>query len=260
MEYFTKPELIIIAIIFGLLIGSFISMLSWRLPRIMDLEAEEQFKQISISRSACSSCKKNLSWQQLFPIFSWLFSRGRCQNCKEKISIRYPLIEFVTASLTIYIFLTFGLTISGALALVFTYFLITLSIIDIEHHLILDKLSLPLMWIGLIASLSETFTTPEKSILGAVTGYMILWIIFYSFKIITGKEGMGFGDFKLLAALGAWFGISAIPQIILVSSLASIIIAIILSVIKIKDINTALPFGPFLAVGGMVTLIYGVLI
>jgi len=259
MEHFSIIELTIFSAIFGLLIGSFISMLTWRLPRLMDLEPEEQLKQVSVSRSACPNCKKELTWKQLFPLFSWLFSKGKCQNCKIKISARYPIIEFITMSLTIYVYTVFGLTMSGLLAIIFTYLIITLSVIDIEHQLILDKLSLPLMWLGLLASLGGYFTNPQEAILGAVVGYMLLWIIYYAFKITTGKEGMGFGDFKLLAALGAWFGLAAIPQIILIASIASIIIAIILSITKLKSINTSLPFGPFLAIAGMVTLVAGIL-
>lgn len=256
----SEMEFLILAAIFGLLIGSFISMLSWRLPRLMDLDPKEQLKQISVSRSACPNCKKALTWKQLFPLFSWLISKGRCQNCNIKISVRYPLIEFTTMTLTLTIYLIFGLSTTAAIALLFTYFLITISIIDIEHHLILDKLSLPLMWLGLLFSLFGTFTTPGDAILGAAAGYMLLWTIFQSFKLVTGKEGMGFGDFKLLAALGAWFGITAIPQIILIASVASIVIAIILATVRIKSINAELPFGPYLAIAGMITLVLGQLI
>jgi leader peptidase (prepilin peptidase)/N-methyltransferase len=260
MSAISEAELLILVAVFGLLIGSFISMLSWRLPRLMELAPEEQFKQVSVSRSACPNCKKNLTWKQLFPLFSWILSKGRCQNCNIKISARYPLIEFTTLILTLSIYFAFGLSTTAAIALLFTYFLITISVIDIEHHLILDKLSLPLMWLGLIFSLFETFTTPKDAILGAIAGYMLLWIIFQTFKLVTGKEGMGFGDFKLLAALGAWFGVTAIPQIILIASVTSILVAIILAVIRIKAIDSELPFGPYLAIAGMITLLSGQLI
>lgn len=259
MIEFSNIELIIYSGVFGLLIGSFISMLTWRLPRIMDLEADQQLKQISTSRSYCPSCKTNLNWQQLFPVLSWIMAKARCKNCNAKISIRYPLIEILTMLLTIYIAMVFGFTLTGFFALVFSYFLMTIVVIDIEHQLILDKLSLPLMWLGLLFSLEGSFTTPEESIIGAASGYMLLWVIYYAFKIITGKEGMGFGDFKLLAALGAWFGLSALPQIILIASISSIIVAIILALIKFKDINSAQPFGPFLAIAGLVTLTLGII-
>ncbi len=257
MAEITTVQLIIITAIFGLLIGSFISMLTWRLPRIMELAAEQQFKQISVARSSCPNCKKTLNWYQLFPLFSWLFAKGRCKKCHTKISIRYPLIELTTMLLTVYIILTFQLTGIGFFALIFTYFLITITIIDIEHQLILDKLSLPLMWLGLLINTQSIFSSLEHAVIGAAAGYMLLWTLFYVFKAITGKEAMGFGDFKLLAALGAWFGFMAIPQIILIAAVSSIIIAVLLSIMKIKAINTAIPFGPFLALAGMVTLVFG---
>ena len=260
LEFLSSSEILILSAIFGLLVGSFISMLSWRLPRLMEEEAEEQLKQVSVSRSTCPNCQKELTWKQLFPLFSWLFAKGRCKHCHTKISARYPLIEFITMVLTIYVYATFGLSMAGLMAIVFTYFIITISVIDIEHQLILDKLSLPLMWLGLLASITGEFTTPTQAILGAVTGYMILWLIYYAFKLTTGKEGMGFGDFKLLAALGAWFGISALPQIILIASIASIVITIVLGLLKIKAMNSAQPFGPFLAIAGIVTLVLGILI
>ena len=256
----SNTEILILTIIFGLLMGSFISMLSWRLPRLMYEEAEEQLKQISVSRSACPSCQKELTWKQLFPLFSWIFAKGRCQHCQTKISARYPLIEFITMILTVYVYMTFGLSVTGLMAIVFTYFIITISVIDIEHQLILDKLSLPLMWLGLLASITGQFSSPVDAILGASTGYLILWIIYYGFKFTTGKEGMGFGDFKLLAALGAWFGVAALPQIILIASVSSIVITVLLGIFKITKMNTAQPFGPYLAIAGMVTLILGMLI
>ncbi len=257
MTTLSPTTLILLAGLFGLLFGSFISMLSWRLPRLMECSFSEQLKQISISRSACPACHKPLNWIQLFPVFSWLASKGKCKHCQAKISARYPLIEITTALLTSLIVWQFGLTTEGILAIIFTYILITLSIIDIEHHLILDNLTLPLLWLGLIANSQLIFTTPENAIYGAVLGYLILWIVFQSFKALTGKEGMGYGDFKLLAALGAWFGVEAIPQIILIASLASIVWTILWALLKGKSLRVEIPFGPYLALGGMVSLIAG---
>ena len=241
----------------GIIIGSFISMLTWRLPRILDLTPEEQLKNISVSRSHCPQCQTPLPWYRLFPLFSWLASRGKCHACKTPISARYPIIEFITGLFTLIIIQQFGLNITAAYALVFTWILITICVIDIEHQLILDKLSLPLMWIGLLINTQSTFTSPIEAIWGAAAGYMILWTIFQVFKLITGKEGMGFGDFKLLAALGAWFGIASLPQIILIASISSIILGVFLAVTRLKPLNEPIPFGPYLAIGGWVSLILG---
>lgn len=250
-------ELLIAVFVFGLIIGSFISMLSWRLPRLMDELPENQLKNISLTRSQCPKCHTNLNWKQLIPLFSWLAYRGKCGHCQNPISIRYPLIELFTALVTVLSIWQFGLTPEGYLALLFCWFLITITVIDIEHYLILDKLSLPLMWIGLMINTQSIYTSPEQAIFGAVLGYLLLWLIFHLFKIFTGKEGMGFGDFKLLAALGAWFGAASIPQIILVASIGSIVIAILLAITKVRDINHPIPFGPYLALGGISMMFFG---
>lgn len=232
-------------------------MLSWRLPRLLELEPEEQFKIISVHRSHCPNCQTPLPWYRLIPLFSWLASRGKCHACQHKISKRYPLIELSTAVATTLIVHHFGLNLLGGFALLFTWFLIIICVIDMEHQLILDKLSLPLLWIGLLINTQSLLTTPSDAILGAAAGYLILWLLFHAFKLFTGKEGMGFGDFKLLAALGAWFGLASLPQIILIASLGSIVVGILLAVSRIKSLQDTIPFGPYLAMGGWVTLIFG---
>lgn len=257
MPTFTENEFLVITSLLGLLIGSFISMLSWRLPRIMDLPGEEQLKIISFSRSKCPHCNTALSWKQLFPLFSWLFSKGKCTHCHHPISVRYPLIEFTTMILTFLVAWHFGVNQNGIIALVFTWILLTITVIDIEHQLILDILSLPLLWLGLLINTQSHFVSPSEAILGAALGYILLWTIFYGFKVFTGKEGMGFGDFKLLAALGAWFGASAIPQIILIASISSLIIALVFGLLKLRNMKEPIPFGPFLALGGIATLLFG---
>lgn len=251
------PQLLVFSGLIGLIIGSFISMLSWRLPRIMMLEGGEQFKAISMGRSKCPHCESNLPWYRLIPLFSWLSTRGRCHHCKVKISPRYPLIELSTTIGTITMIWLFGLTFEGIAALVFTWILITICVIDFEHHLILDNLSLPLLWLGLLINTQTVFTTPIEAIWGAAMGYLLLWLVFHSFKFFTGKEGMGYGDFKMLGALGAWFGFIALPQIILIAALSSILIGFIGIALKLTKIDTPLAFGPFLALGGWVTLIAG---
>ncbi len=257
METLTTPQLIISSAILGLIIGSFLSMLTWRLPRLM-LEGEEEIlKNISMGGSKCPQCDANIPWYRLIPLFSWLASGGKCHNCQTKISVRYPLIEVFTASLTALSAWYFGATIEGLAAVLFSWILVAIFVIDWEHQLILDNLSLPLLWLGLIFNTQNLFTSPTDAIIGAAVGYLILWFIFHLFKIVTGKEGMGYGDFKLLAALGAWFGFMALPQIILIAALSSIVITVAGIVLKQRDKNTPLAFGPFLAIAGWATLFLG---
>ena len=257
MTTFSITQLLIFSTLIGLVIGSFISMLSWRLPRLTELEGNEQLKQISVGGSKCPQCDANLPWYRLIPLFSWLASRGKCHNCEAKISARYPLIELTTAIGTTLCVWQFGLSPEGYAALIFTWILITISAIDFEHQLILDSLSLPLLWLGLLFNTQSFFTTPTEAIWGAALGYILLWIVFHSFKLITGKEGMGYGDFKLLAALGAWFGFVALPQIILIAAISSIIISLLGVALKLRTMQTPLAFGPFLAIGGWATLFIG---
>lgn len=257
MVQLSLTQLLIFSALIGLIIGSFISMLSWRLPRLLMMEESEQLKSISLGGSKCPNCDVRLPWYRLIPLFSWLWSKGRCHNCNVRISARYPLIEIATAAATTLVMWHFGPTSIGFAALAFTWILITISVIDIEHQLILDNLSLPLLWIGLLLNSQSLFTSPTDAIWGAAIGYMLLWVLFHTFKLLTGKEGMGYGDFKLLAALGAWFGIAAIPQIILVASVASLVIGLGGVLLKLRAYNSPLAFGPFLALGGWITLIAG---
>lgn len=250
-------QLLFFSGLIGLVIGSFISMLTWRMPRILMMEENEQFKAVTFGGSKCPNCDASLPWYRLIPLFSWLWSKGKCHNCQTSISPRYPLIELSTATATILIMWLYGPTLLGLAALLFSWILITISVIDIEHQLILDNLSLPLLWLGLLFNTQGLFTTPVDAIWGAVVGYMLLWILFHSFKLLTGKEGMGYGDFKLLAALGAWFGLMAIPQIILIASISSLVIGLGGVLLKLRPYDSALAFGPFLAIGGWVTLIVG---
>lgn len=249
--------LILLAGLLGLLVGSFISMLTWRLPRIMHLEGDEQLKQISLSRSECPNCQTSLPWYRLFPLISWIASKGKCHACDHKISARYPLIEFTSMAMTAGMVYIFGNTLDAYLAILFSWFLLTITVIDIEHQLILDKLSLPLMWLGLMINSQSYYTSPVDAIWGAVLGYMILWFLFQSFKLFTGKEGMGYGDFKFLAALGAWFGAMALPQIILIASISSVVIGLTLALLRLRSMDQPIPFGPYLALGGWITLLLG---
>ena len=250
-------QILLFSALIGLVIGSFISMLTWRMPRILMMEESEQLKAVTFGGSKCPNCDANLPWYRLIPVFSWLWTKGKCHNCKTAISPRYPMIELATAIATVLIMWLYGPTLIGFAALLFTWLLITISVIDIEHQLILDNLSLPLLWLGLLFNTQSLFTSPTDAIWGAILGYMLLWVLFHSFKLITGKEGMGYGDFKLLAALGAWFGVMAIPQIILIASVSSLIIGLGGVLLKLRSYDSPLAFGPFLAIGGWVTLVVG---
>jgi len=253
----TPVEAVFAASLLGLIIGSFISMLTWRLPRMLYQDTALKTHAITFGRSKCPHCHTTLSWYQLIPVFSWFLSRGKCLSCQTAISTRYPLIEVSTMIMTGCLVWYFGLTYSALFAVSFSWGLITILIIDIEHQLILDSLSLPLMWAGLLINSQSYYVSAEQAILGAAMGYLLLWVLFHSFKLLTGKEGMGYGDFKLLAALGAWFGAMAIPQIILIASLSSLVIGGGLALLKIKKLEDPIPFGPFLAIGGWSCLIFG---
>lgn len=250
-------EVTLIGAFLGLIVGSFISMLTWRLPRNLHLSSEQQFKLISIGRSKCPHCQTPLPWYRLFPLFSWFYSRGKCHNCKTPISIRYPIIEFSTLALTGLAAYLYGATPEGFAIIIFIWFLISITVIDIEHQLILDSLSLPLLWLGLLLNTQTMFTSLSQAVWGAALGYLLLWGLFHIFKLLTHKEGMGYGDFKLLAALGAWLGLEALPQIILIASVGSIVIALILALFKLRKLDKPIPFGPYLAVGGLISLLLG---
>jgi len=257
MESIPTTPLLILSGIIGLIMGSFLSMLTWRLPRLLMNEEAHLLKKLSVGGSKCPSCGQRIPWYKLFPILSWLASGGKCHACDAKISVRYPLIELASATTTVIAMWKFGLTPQGVAAVTLSWFLIAIVVIDWEHQLILDLLSLPLLWLGLLLNTQSIFTSPTEAIWGAAVGYLILWVVFQLFKMVTGKEGMGYGDFKLLAALGAWFGFIAIPQIILIAALSSIVLALIGMALKQRDKNTPMAFGPFLAIAGWVALFVG---
>jgi leader peptidase (prepilin peptidase) / N-methyltransferase len=241
--------------LFGLLLGSFISMLSWRLPRIMELDGRAQLKAISLGGSKCPHCQTNIPWTRLIPLVSWLIAKGRCHACQAPISARYPLIEFSSASLVFLSFFLLGNSLEAWLIAGFALWLLTLSIIDFEHKLILDNLSLPLLWLGLLVNGFGVFTSAQDAILGAAVGYLSLWTIYQIHFQLTKREGMGYGDFKLTAALGAWLGLMALPQIIVIAAVSSLVIALILLVLKKQYWQQQMAFGPFLALGGLSSLI-----
>ena len=269
-----QPGLSIAIGVLGLVVGSFLNVVIHRLPKMMERQWErecaeflgEEFRgeespesepySLAFPGSHCPSCNAEIKPLQNIPVLSYLFLRGRCANCSVSIPIRYPLIELLTAAIWILCGLSFGVSNALAAAMFLTAVLISLTAIDLDHQLLPDNLTLPLLWVGLLINIDATFVPLESAVLGAVFGYLCLWSVYWLFKIITGKEGMGYGDFKLLAALGAWFGLSALPTIVLLSSLVGAVIGIALIVMRRQDRETPMPFGPFLAGAGLIHLFY----
>jgi len=261
-----------IVTILGLLIGSFLNVVIYRLPVMMErewkAECADSFPDANIKieadtfnlvlpRSRCPNCQHLIGSTENIPVISWLLQKGRCKHCSCKISKRYPSIELLTAllSLAVAYMVPFGWPL--LFALVFTWVLISLTFIDFDTMLLPDSLTLPLLWLGLLINVSGTFTDLTSSVLGATFGYLTLWSIYWVFKIVTGKEGMGYGDFKLLAALGAWFGWQALPLIILLSSFSGAIIGITMVLASKDKQSRPMPFGPYLAMAGWLFLVYG---
>lgn len=266
----TPPLLFTATIILGLLVGSFLNVVIHRLPQMMEAEWKqqcavlldqappaEQRLTLSTPNSRCPKCGHEIKPWENIPVISYLFLRGKCSQCKAGISIRYPIVELVTALLSLAIIVQFGLSAAGGLALLLTWCLIALTMIDTDTQLLPDNITLPLVWIGLIANHYGVFTSMEHALWGAVFGYLSLWSVYWAFKLLTGKEGMGHGDFKLLAALGAWLGWQMLPVIILLSSVVGAVIGIAMIAIRGKDKNIPIPFGPYLAIAGWIALIYG---
>jgi len=258
------------SIILGLLIGSFLNVVIHRLPKMMEQEwhnncLELQGKEIPqqakfnivTPRSACPNCGHQITSLENIPIISYLLLRGKCKGCKAKISMRYPLVEALTGALLGAVAFKFGYTYTTLFAWMFTIALITLTFIDFDTQLLPDDITLPLLWIGLLFNLNHGFTDLKSAVIGAMIGYLILWSVYWLFKIVTGKEGMGYGDFKLLAAIGAWFGWQIIPAVILLSSVLGALIGIAMIMFRGKSGGTAIPFGPFLALGGIAALFFG---
>ena len=258
------------SVIFGLLVGSFLNVVIHRLPKMMErewhancleLQNKEVLSQtkynIVTPRSACPTCGHNISALENIPVISWLMLSGKCKACKTRISLRYPLIEAITGALIGAVAYKYGFTATTFFAWIFVFALVTLTFIDFDTQLLPDDITLPLLWLGLIFNMNGGFTDLKSAVLGAIFGYLILWSVYWAFKLVTGKEGMGYGDFKLLAAIGAWFGWQMLPAVILLSSVVGAVIGIGLIVFKGKEGSTAIPFGPFLALGGVAALFYG---
>jgi len=257
-------------VILGLLVGSFLNVVIYRLPLMMQQEWQTQCAELtgqtnndldplslSSPRSRCPHCNHAISALENIPVISYLALGGKCKQCKTSISIRYPLIELLSGTLSGVVAFHFGFDWSCLGALLLTWSLIALTFIDVDHQLLPDSITLPLLWAGIFFNLFDVYTSLSSSVIGAIAGYLSLWLVFHSFRLATGKEGMGFGDFKLLAALGAWIGWSFLPTIILLSSLVGATVGISLILLRQQHRDVPIPFGPYLAAAGWIALIWG---
>ncbi|MBQ0712986.1 MAG: prepilin peptidase [Porticoccus sp.] len=266
------PTLVIAAsFIFGLLIGSFLNVVIYRLPLqlsaswrresldFLGMEPDPQAANINIVAPAshCPKCGTEVKPWQNIPVFSYLLLKGKCSNCATSISLQYPLIEIACALITTFVVYHYGLTSTGFLVLLFSWSLLALTGIDFNEQLLPDNITLPLLWLGLLINTHDTFASLNDAVIGAAAGYLCLWWIFWVFKLLTGKEGMGHGDFKLLAALGAWVGWQQLLLIVLLSSLVGAVVGIAMIAFLGRDKQIPIPFGPYLAAAGWITLVWG---
>ncbi len=272
-EFFLIPGVALaLAGVLGLLVGSFLNVVILRLPpRLMHQWREQSREVLELDNSApepsppglvwqashCPQCKHPLGALENIPVVSWLVLRGRCRHCGTKISAQYPLVELLTGICSLLIVWKFGVSWQAAAGLLFTWALIALAGIDVRTQLLPDQITLPLLWLGLLVALVPFYVDAPAAILGAAIGYLSLWSVYWGFKLLTGKEGMGYGDFKLLGALGAWMGPWALLPIILLSSLIGAVVGSILLAAQGRDRATPIPFGPFLAAAGWVQFVFG---
>ncbi|WP_322049090.1 A24 family peptidase [Paraburkholderia sp. J67] len=266
------------AIVIGLVIGSFLNVVVHRLPIMLErawrADAEEALGHTPTSgelfsdglparynlwlpRSACTHCGHVLRAWENIPLLSWLALRGRCSHCGTRVSVRYPAIELAGAVCAVGALLAFGPTGKALAAFALSAALIAASAIDLEHHLLPDAITLPLVWAGLLVNLADTFTDLQSAVIGAVAGYLVLWCVYWIFRLLRGVEGMGHGDFKLLAALGAWLGWAALPQIVVIGAVAGAVVGLAATLSGRMRFEEPLPFGPYLAAGAFVTLFMG---
>jgi len=270
----THPSLAVgVASVLGLLIGSFLNVVIHRLPIMMERDWQQQCAELRgetvaadtqvprydlvSPRSRCPSCGHAITALENVPVISWLLLRGRCAGCSKPIAWRYPAVELLTAIMSAAVILRFGAGVAGAGALLLTWALIAASFIDIDKQLLPDGITLPLLWLGLAFNLDGTFVPIGDAVLGAMAGYGVLWLVFHAFRLLTAKEGMGYGDFKLLAALGAWLGWQMLPVVILLSSLVGALVGVSLMLFRGHQRGVPIPFGPYLAAAGWITLLWG---
>jgi leader peptidase (prepilin peptidase)/N-methyltransferase len=256
--------------VLGLIVGSFLNVVIHRLPRMLEAQWAAQAAEIEgrepaaqapynlwTPPSQCPACGAPVRPWQNIPVVSYLALRGRCGSCAAPISARYPVVEALSSVLSAWVAWRFGATLAAAGALVLLWHLIAMSFIDADTTLLPDSLTLPLLWVGLLLNLQGTFAPLSDAVIGACAGYLTLWLVYWGFKLVTGREGMGYGDFKLLAALGAWLGWTMLLPIVLLSSVAGALIGIAMMVLARHGRNVPIPFGPYLAIAGFVALLYG---
>ena len=257
-------------VLLGLCVGSLANVVIHRLPKMMEAQWREECASLDgrealpaetynlfTPRSACPQCKARITALQNVPVVSWLVLRGKCANCKTPISARYPLVEVLGGALAALVAWRFGYSAALAFALVYVWVMLALTFIDLDTQLLPDDLTLPLLWLGLIANAFGVFTDLRSAVLGAAGGYMILWSVYWAFRLIAKKEGMGFGDFKLLAAIGAWTGWQVLPLALVISAGLGAVIGSLVLWLARKGTDTRIPFGPYLALGGIVALLWG---
>ena len=258
--------------VLGLIVGSFLNVVIYRLPIMMEREWQQECEyylnsskkpkelpafNLAVPRSACPNCGRQIKAWENIPVLSYLFLGGKCAGCRTPISIRYPLVELAGGALAVIVGLVYGATIQTALLCIVTWALLALTMIDIDKQLLPDAITLPMLWAGLIANSFEVMVPLQDAVWGAIGGYLSLWMVHKGFKLITGKEGMGYGDFKLLAALGAWLGGTLLLLMIILSSVVGIILAMLFIVTKRHGRSDTMPFGPSIAIAGIICMLWG---
>ena len=272
MEFLQFPAALIAACgLVGLCVGSFLNVVIHRLPKMLERQWRDEAAAIrdeapaaatdsynlATPRSSCPHCGHFITAIENIPLLSYAALRGRCSHCKAPISARYPLVELLTGALSAFVGWHFGYGVACLGALFFVWAMVALCFIDLDTMLLPDDITLPLLWAGLLLNLNNVFTDLPNAVIGAVVGYLVLWCVYWAFKLITGKEGMGYGDFKLLAAIGAWLGWIVLPVVILLSSLVGALVGISLIVFSKHGRETPIPFGPYLAAAGLLALFFG---
>jgi leader peptidase (prepilin peptidase)/N-methyltransferase len=270
-EYLAQPPVFVtVAALVGLAIGSFLNVVIHRLPKMMEREWQAQCAELrgepapatvrydlAFPRSACPACGHRIGALENVPLVSYLWLRGKCSACRAPIGVRYPIVEAFTGVATAYCALRFGFGFAALGAMLFAWSMIALAAIDFDTQLLPDSITLPLLWAGLAFNLRGTFVDLQSAVLGAIAGYLVLWSVYWAFKLATGKEGMGFGDFKLLAAIGAWLGWKMLPLVILASSFVGAVAGIALMILARRGRDVPIPFGPYLAGAGLIALFWG---
>jgi len=262
--------LVFAAGLIGLMVGSFLNVVIHRIPRMMEYDEANYIAELRgeplphpgrynlmVPRSACPHCGHQIAAWENIPVVSYLFLRGRCAACRKPISVRYPLVELTTAALSALAMWHYGPTVQALAAIVMVWALVALTMIDADTQLLPDQITLPLLWLGLLLNLQGVFVPLADAVIGAAAGYLVLWSAYWLFKLVRGKEGMGYGDFKLMGALGAWFGWQALPALVLLSSMVGEVFGIAMLVARRQGRETPFPFGPFIAGAGLLVLFFG---